>query len=153
MNPQIQTRDAFAQLLGVIRAEYLWFHAAHHFSSGPPFFGDHKFYSKVYETYIETFDKIAERAMLYHHDTVVAPDVSTRLALDVLASMPPVQGDSNAIANAAAAVTRRFLQELQTARNSFRQASTLSAGLDNLLCQLSDDTEGTLYQLRQRCRN
>ena len=152
MSTAAKPLDCYMPLLAMTRAAYLWFHAAHHLASGAPFYGDHKAYAKQYEAYIKAFDSITERGMLFCVDGIASPVTSTRLALDVLNTLPPVTGSADDIAVGAVAVTRRFLNELQAARGGLRQCGALTAGTENLLSQLSDDHEAALYQLRQRSR-
>ena len=152
MSTPAKPLDCYMLLLATTRASYLWFHAAHHLASGPAFYGDHKAYAKQYDAYIKAFDSIAERGMLFCGDAIASPVATTRLALDILGTLPPVSGSADEIAVGAVAVTRRFLSELQAARGGLRQFGALTAGTDNLLSQLSDDREAALYQLRQRSR-
>lgn len=152
MSTAAKPLDCYMLLLASTRAAYLWFHAAHHLTSGASFYGDHKAYSRQYEAYVKAFDSITERGMLFCGDAIASPVTTTRIALDILGTLPPVAGSADEIAVGAVAVTRRFLSELQTARGGLRQCGALTSGTENLLSQLSDDHEASLYQLRQRSR-
>jgi DNA-binding ferritin-like protein len=153
MNPQQQHFAVFLELLAVARANYLWFHGAHHLVTGVSFEGDHKLYSKIYEDYLAFFDALAEKGIALIGPPIADPVRVTTAAMRLLTQYPPPgQFASTPLASASLELEKRFIQQLSKARETLVGLKMLPLGLDNLLAQTADDHDTWIYKLNQRAR-
>lgn len=53
----------YAAFLPLLRANQLWFHAAHHLAKGVSFVGDHALYGDIYGAYDTNYDAAVEMAI------------------------------------------------------------------------------------------
>ena len=117
-----------------LRTLQLYAHAAHHEIAGIGFFGSHQFLGKIYPEYEEAYDAVVER--------MIGLGVSVdhrRLAMEAAESFPTstdyfitlLQGESE---------LRKLIDD------ELLEAST---GTNNLLSQLSDDSEKRSYFMEQ----
>lgn len=139
----------FASWLARTRANQLWFHGAHHLTSGPSFLADHAFYGEVYAAYEDNYDALAEKAIALGLAKVVNPMDVVRAAGTFLAKMPPLAGQGGAqIAASALEVERAWLATLQN--DVTLTTAEAPIGLDNLLRSIADAHDVFAYKLVQR---
>ena len=149
-----QHYDALRDLLALTRANYLWFHGAHHVVSGVSFVGDNKLYAKIYEAYIGTYDTFVEKSIVILRGPRIADPLEiTGVAMKILAQYAkPSDLSAQQIAAVALGIEQRYNLQLGQLRGSLAAGQRLPLGLENAISQTADDHDVWIYQLSQRVR-
>ena len=143
-----------AVLLSTVRAEAA-LHQAHHWQTrGPSFYGDHLLFEKVYDRANKIVDDLAERAVGSGDYKLVDPVVSSQQVADMVklcASQNATDTPEQYVVCSlrASAMT---LSMLRAVYDALSRKGKLSHGTDNLLQDIADKTEKSVYLLKQRCR-
>ena len=151
--PVEKSGGPLADLLAMLRAAQLWFHAAHHVASGAGFAGDHALlYGDAYAMLGDEFDDVAERAVgLTGDPTYANPETVTRGALAHLTRWDdPDADDANALAGQAREYNQAVIDGVTLALDEMRGDDTLTDGTENLLQGIADAHEGVAYKLGRR---
>lgn len=120
-------------------------HNAHNLVKGQTFFSDHKYFSKLYETYTEDYDSVVEKCIglgIAIDLQEVTQDAAMKAAsVSTTDLMNPESGFS---------IILRMEKELQVAVE--KTDSNASYGTKNFLQGLADLSENRCYQLQQRLK-
>lgn len=147
-NPLIKVYPAW---LARLRCNQIWFHAAHHLTTGPSFLSDHALYGDIYGAYGSAYDAIAEKACGAGLCALVEPAVVLRGVVAFLGQLPTLDGmPADEIARAALAVEQKFLAVLQADVGAMGAGAPL--GLDDELRSIANAHDGFVYKLGQRVR-
>lgn len=130
-------------------------HQSHHWiARGDSFYGDHLMFERVYKTAHDHIDKLAEKMIGLGMDSCV--DLNLRSSQ--LGQMSSDYGAVSTLPSAAELAKRSlhaeksFLAILDTACSSLREEGLMTRGLDNLLSEIYDEHESSVYLLQQRCK-
>ena len=148
--------ETLIALIGLARANNLWFHAAHHASKGDAFSGDHELlYSEVYAAYNEAVDGLVEWAIgLTNDETMSSPVRITELAIVAIRTYPePCCSTALGIAGAALDVEKQFVSAIEETFAMLEGKRQLSLGLNDMLAALANKHETFVYKLQQRVRS
>lgn len=143
-----------AVLLSTIRAEAL-LHQAHHWQTrGPSFYSDHLLFEKLYDRATKIVDDLAERAVGSGDHKLVDASTSAQQVADMVklctGTTPNTTPDSYVVCSLKASAMT--LSMLKAVYESLSRKGKLSHGTDNLLQDIADKTEKSVYLLKQRCK-
>lgn len=132
-------------------------HQTHHWAaSGEVFFSDHLMFERAYTPMIEQIDSLAERAVGLGGTNLVIPQLQTRLIATVCEWIYAVYGCATEVQTDDQLVQLSLKAEecligtIHYVADKLEQCGQLTKGLDNMLAQLADDHEGTLYLFRRQ---
>lgn len=150
--PQLQA--FFSAWLPLIRANQMWFHAAHHITRGTGFAGDHaKIYGKIYKDYDDVYDGAAEKAVAMVNESLACPLIVMPATSQIIMQYSqPCKSSALQIAQSGLTLERKFLGFLENAAKSLRSSGEMTLGLDNYIAGVADRHETFLYFLQQRCK-
>lgn len=127
----------------ILRAMQLYAHNMHNLIKGPTFFQDHEFLGELYPTYEKIYDQVIERIIGLNGLT------STELC--------HIQGEAYKALDhlnksiVSADIFKVLLECESAVRLICKQTNAASSlGTQNLLAQISDDSEMRSYKLKQR---
>lgn len=132
-------------------------HQTHHWiSKGDPFYGDHLLFERLYDTVTEHVDSLAERIVGLASEGCVDPAMHARQLSKLFASRPQHNllmrmPNPDSLAHDSLEVEQQFIIDIDAAVEGLTARAALTRGLDNLLAQISDDHEQSVYLLKQRC--
>lgn len=128
-------------LATLYRAAQLYAHNAHNLAHGPTFFEDHEFLGELYGTYESAYDDLIERLI----GLGSPPDLLSiqTEAVNVLNSWGPCPDQQQCFAKLLE-LEGRFVAEIERIEDEY------SAGTQNLLEGLADESEKRAYKLKQR---
>jgi DNA-binding ferritin-like protein len=149
-----QLTSFFRNWLPLIRANQMWFHAAHHITRGTGFAGDHaKIYGKIYKDYDDVYDGAAEKAVGLCEESLACPAIVAPAAAQIVIKYSqPCKSTALQIVNSGLNIERNFLGYLETSIVSLRTSGEMSLGLDNYIAGVADRHETFLYFLQQRSK-
>ena len=145
----------FKQWIGYHKAYTTWFHAAHHVTKGAGFAGDHvNLYGKIYTELEADFDPLVEKALgLTNEESLANPAGILADAGMCLAQMPvPSMQCGLGIASNGLALIKEYIKLLDTLFRQFESEGSLTLGLDDFICALSNKYESYVYLLQQRVK-
>ena len=150
--PQLQA--FFNAFLPLARANQAWFHSAHHITRGTGFAGDHvKIYKKVYKSYYDNYDRVAEKAVGMTHESVACPLITLPAAAQIVMKYSqPCKISALQIAQQGLAIERHFLAYIESSLKSLRASGELTSGVETMLGEFSDAHETFAYFLGQRVK-
>ena len=154
MSQRPQLTAFFRNWLPLIRANQLWFHAAHHITRGTGFAGDHaKIYGKIYPDYDAVYDGAAEKAVGLCEESLACPVlVLPAVSQIILKYSQPCKSTALQIVQSGLHIERHFLSYLETTIKPLRASGELTLGLDNYIAGVADRHETYVYFLQQRSK-
>ena len=130
-------------------------HQVHHWvSCGDPFYSDHLMFQRLYDAVNEHIDSVAEKAVGLGSERNVEPVLIAKQLSRLMASnCSPMAGipSSTDLVKRSLKAEHEFVDLVKRASLQLSAHGALSYGLDNLLAQLADDHEKSVYLLKQRC--
>lgn len=145
----------FKKWIGQHKACTTWFHAAHHVTKGTGFLGDHvNLYGKIYTDLEDDFDGLVEKALgMTNEESLACPAAILSDASMCLSIMPiPSSQCSLGIASNALAIIKEYIKMLDMFYKQFESEGTLTLGLDDMICAMSNKYESYVYLLQQRVK-
>lgn len=120
----------------------------HHWQAqGNDFYGNHLLFERVYKQILEDVDALAEKsAGLF--DTSVLNFHKQLSLIKSIGDKFPEHGTTQEHLLHSVSAEQRFVKMLKITQEKLKSTNELSLGLDNLLAQLSDNSESRLYLLR-----
>lgn len=148
---QIQGKYLFTYA-AYLRADYVWFHAAHHLTKGLSFTGDHMLlYTKIYTQLLEMIDATIERGVGLSGPHVACPQQLAVATAQIVSCYPsPAELSSTAIAAGGHSIVSDTLKFIDQMNCALDDAGGLTLGLGNLIAAHADTLEGFVYLLKQR---
>lgn len=130
-------------------------HQAHHWqASADPFYGDHLLYQRLYDSANDEVDRVAEKAVGVGCSELVTPITMSSCVDSIIKAIYFVRpGIPNPTDLAARSLNteRNLLSALKYLSTNLEQKNLLTKGVDNLIADLCDAHEGSIYLLKQRC--
>ena len=154
MSHRPQLTAFFRAWLPLIRANQLWFHAAHHITRGTGFAGDHaKIYGKIYKDYDDVYDGAAEKAVGLCEESLACTLIVLPAATQIILKYSqPCKSTALQIAQSGLNIERNFLAYLDTTSKALRGSGEMTLGLDNYMAGVADQHETYAYFLQQRIK-
>ena len=154
MSNRPQLTAFFRAWLPLLRANQLWFHAAHHITRGTGFAGDHsKIYGKIYQDYDAVYDGAAEKAVGLCEESLACPLIVLPAATNIILKYnQPCKSTALQIVQSGLNIERHFLTYLDTTTKALRAAGEMTLGLDNYIAGVADQHETFAYFLQQRSK-
>lgn len=129
-------------------------HQTHHWTaSGDAFYCDHTLFNQAYENATDEIDKVAEKSVGLHS----SQNVNIQLQVSQLQKLVENYTVINTIPDPDELVKQSLKAELvfcvtlDVLLEILEENASLTKGLDNLLSQILDNHEKTVYLLKQRC--
>ena len=147
------TKECLSNIICMLRAMHLWFHAAHNSVYGMPFAGDHfSLYHKIYDGIQDEIDDFIERGIgLTGEQSMACPIKITGGAHEILSHLPsPTALKGCEISEAGRDIVEAYIELLERACNKLDDAGELTMGLDDLMASSANTHEGYYYLLHQR---
>jgi len=148
-----QSMAELAALLTYLRA-LGFIHQTHHWQTrGGSFYADHLLFDRLYNETLPLIDKLAERAVGAGTPLLVNPVIQSThqlLIIKDLYNAAPMQADPDQCVLISLKGVLRFLVLLRVAYELLEKKGLLSHGIDNLLQDVADQSEGFVYLLKQR---
>lgn len=125
----------------------------HWVAKGDPFFGDHKFFERLYEETVAEIDRVAEKAVGLGGERCV----NLALQAQQVAELTKACGMSQTIPQASDLARNCLLAEtnfvnlVDTTICNMDEQGILTPGAENMLQGIADVHEGHVYLLKQRC--
>lgn len=159
--------DDYAELgaiIGMLEGMTVFFQTLHWKMNGKTFYGDHLMFQRIYESFAEPIDSIAEKAVafgsikLVDHEKIVRSmdlflnHLEQDLALKAASMGPEMDDTGYQFAKRGQYVLDLFIKTTEKIMSELKEKGKLSKGLDNLLAGILDTQEGNVYLLKQRTR-
>lgn len=140
---------------GFLRMIHLWFHGAHHLTSGTGFSGDHvNLYGKIYAEVQEQVDGAIEKSIGLFGGECGDPMSITSMAAEIMSEYPsPLEQNPAGIAAVGLQIERNFLEFTKNLYDALDESGQLSLGLDDFLMANANVHEGYVYLLQQRVKS
>jgi hypothetical protein len=140
---------------GFLRMIHLWFHGAHHLTSGVGFAGDHvNLYGTIYLQVQEQADGAIEKSIGLFGDECGDPLMITRKALEIMSEYPsPIEQNSAGIAVVGLQIERDYLKFSKALYMGLKKNGDLSLGLDDFIMANSNAHETFVYLLQRRAKS
>ena len=140
---------------GFLRMIHLWFHGAHHLTSGPGFSGDHvNLYGTIYLQVQEQVDGAIEKSVGLFGDECGDPIEVTKKALEIMKEYPsPIEQSPAGIAAVGLQIERDYLAFSKALYIGLKKSGDLSLGLDDFIMANSSAHETFVYLLQRRVKS
>lgn len=144
--------EFYFSYVSYLRAAYVWFHSAHHASSGTSFAGDHiSLYPKIYGFFASIVDEVIEKGIAQTSIELACPQEQLAAATQIICCYPsPAAVSPTAIAATGLTMVNDMLQFLDNQFKLLEERSNLSLGLDDMIMSHANQIEGFVYMLKQR---
>lgn len=145
-------KSSSGEILGAIVA-YLRYLGAmyqnHHWQAqGNDFYGNHLLFERAYKQIIEDVDALAEKSIGLFDVNVLNFHTQLTLIKAIGEKFPEHETTQEHLTHSISA-EKQFVKMLQIAQQKLKGTNELSLGLDNLLAELSDNSESRIYLLKQ----
>jgi len=127
--------------------------ASHWTASGDPFHGDHLLFERVYNPIPEQVDRLVEKAVGLGGGELVSPVVMMQHAAmfaSVMASVGFRMPNSSELARRSFEAEMHFMGFADALLASFATAGGMTLGVENMLGEIMDQHEKSVYLLKQR---
>ena len=143
------------EYVGFMRAMQLWFHGAHHLTSGVSFSGDHvNLYGRIYQTIEDQIDGVIEKAIGLFGDEMGCPLHITEKALEIMSEYPsPIELKHTGQAAVGLQLEKDFLKFSQNFYNALKSTGAMTLGLDDMIMANANAHETHVYLLQQRVKS
>lgn len=140
---------------GFLRMIHLWFHGAHHLTSGQSFAGDHvNLYGKIYTEVQDQVDGAIEKSIGLFGDECGDPTAITKKALEIMMEYPsPVEQNASGIAATGLQIEKDYLALSREVYDALESSDDLSLGLDDFIMANANNHETYAYLLQQRIKS
>ena len=128
-------------------------HQTHHWiAKGDPFYGDHLLFERVYSAAQADIDVVAEKAVGLGTTANVDVLLSTTQVLKLVHGYGPLQTipQQNELVRRSLTAEMMFLSCLKILCESMKVNGTCTLGVENMIADLADKHEGSVYLLKQR---
>ena len=119
---------------------------SHWTTRGVPFYGNHLLFERIYNSALEDLDLAAEKLIGLLGDEVLDYELQADLLHKVLLKYNNLEGSPLEMS---LAMEKDFLKLSSQFYQLLEDEKKLTLGLDDLLCQISDSREGSVYLLQQ----
>ena len=128
-----------------LRAMQLFAHNGHNLVTGPTFFSDHEFLSKLYEGYTESYDSVVEKA------------IGTNYSIDLQTVTQEAAMKASLYPDEEMKVCSKIIGNLLSMENSLIALlnganATATFGTQDLLQSLASEAESRKYLMLQRMK-
>jgi DNA-binding ferritin-like protein len=140
-------------LLSWLKATSIIHQTNHWTASGDPYYGDHLLFERIYGQVNSEIDKIAEKAVGLSSAAlvdVVKIEKNTYRIVTLINSERPGIPDSNDLVQKSLEFEESLLDVIKLCLSSLQMNGNSTPGVQNLLEQMYDDHEGSIYLLKQR---
>ena len=140
-------------LLSWLKATTIVHQTSHWTASGDPYYGDHLLFERLYNQVNGEIDKIAEKAIGLSSAAlvdVVKIEKNTYRMVVLINNERPGIPDSNDLAQKSLEFEESLLDAIKLTLSSLQMNGNSTPGVQNLLEQMYDDHEGSIYLLKQR---
>jgi len=140
-------------LLSWCKALSITHQTSHWIASGDPYYGDHLLFERLYGQANGEIDKLAEKAIGLSSAALVdliKIEKNTYRILTLINAERPGIPDSNDLVQKSFEFEESFLDAIKLALSSLQMNGNTTPGIQNLLEQMYDDHEGSVYLLKQR---
>jgi len=140
---------------GFLRMIHLWFHGAHHLTSGQSFSGDHvNLYGKIYTEVQDQVDGAIEKSIGLFGEECGDPIEVTKKALEIMMEYPsPIEQSPAGIAAVGLQIERDYLEFSKALYTGLKKSGDLSLGLDDFIMANSSAHETFVYLLQRRVKS
>jgi hypothetical protein len=154
MSQRPQLVAFFRNWLPLLRANQMWFHAAHQITRGTGVAGDHaKIYGKIYKDYDDVYDGAGEKAVGLCEESLACPALVAPAAAQIVVKYSqPCKSTALQTVNSGLNIERHFVGYLETSVAALRSAGAMTLGLDNYIAGVADRHETFIYFLQQRSK-
>jgi DNA-binding ferritin-like protein len=137
-----------------LRMMHLWFHGAHHLTSGTGFAGDHvDLFGRIYTEIQDQIDGVIEKSIGLVSEELGDPLKITLKAVELMQGYQTPTGQSaTAIALTGLQIERDFLEFCQEMYQTLEANGALTLGLDDMIMANASEHETFVYLLQQRVR-
>ncbi len=143
-------------IVGMLEGLSVLFQTLHWQINGQSFYGDHLMFQRIYETFDDQIDAVAEKAVGLGNEKLVDSGKITK-TLDIFlnhirSNAPTAVMDDNkqSFSIKGKYALEVFIQTVEKIMLELKDKGELSKGLDNLLAGILDIQESNLYLLKQR---
>jgi len=138
-----------AVILGSLRGLAL-LHQTHHWQTmGPGFLGDHLLFERIYETANGDIDRVAEKMLGLGRVNLVGFSKHV-ITLASFLKIIKEHASSDDFSKSSLEAELLFIDLLEAVMNKLEAAQLLTRGLEQLLGDIADKHEGSIYLLKQR---
>lgn len=134
-------------IIYIIKALNIFYQSAHWRAQKQNFYQDHLLFGRLYEGLDEEVDSLVE-LLIGNYDDV--DFIEPRLINERVQFYTP-NGSTNTMSNLSRALVLE--QQLIETIKRARKEEEISAGIDNRLCDISENHEGKIYLIKQTLRN
>lgn len=140
---------------GFLRMIHLWFHGAHHLTSGTGFAGDHvNLYGTIYLQVQEQVDGAIEKSIGLFGEECGDPTAITKKALEIMMEYPsPAEQNDVGIAATGLQIEKDYLALSREVYDMLESSGDLSLGLDDFIMANANAHETNVYLLQQRAKS
>jgi DNA-binding ferritin-like protein len=132
--------------IATLKAMSLVFQHSHWTTKGPPFYGDHLLFERLYNDALKLLDMAAEKYIGVFGDQSLDYDLQTKLLAGILSKFSKLEGSPIPMC---LAVVKSFLGLSEQASKLFEDDSLMTLGLADMLGAISDKCEEFAYLLQQ----
>jgi DNA-binding ferritin-like protein len=135
-----------ALYIASLKAMALIHQHSHWTTKGPPFYGDHQLFERLYNSALKDLDLAAEKFIGLFRDKCLSYDLQAELIAKVLLKYKDFEGSP---AQMSLAVEKDFLKFSKEAYNCFEEEGRLTLGLDDMVMAIASHREESVYLLQQ----
>lgn len=140
-------------LLSWLKAISITHQTNHWTASGDPFYGDHLLFERLYNQANGEIDKVAEKAVGLSSAALVdliKIEKNTYRIVTIINNERPGIPDSVDLVRKSLEFEESLLDVIKIVLSSLQMNRNITTGVQNLLEQIYDDHEGSIYLLKQR---
>lgn len=135
-----------ALYIATLKAITLIHQHSHWTTKGPPFYGDHQLFERIYNSALKDLDLAAEKFMGLFGDKCLDYDLQADLLHKLLLKYKALEGSPLQMS---LNVEKDFLQFSKKAYNCFEEEGNLTLGLDDMIMAIASSREESVYLLQQ----
>jgi DNA-binding ferritin-like protein len=140
--------DILRWLLALLRAQYWMYQQAHWESKGPPYYGNHLLFQRLYESVVDQVDTLAEKMVGGFGIEAVG---STDLGMKFLVWINRWQ-QTDCLHKRGVLSEQDFQKCCEDAYNTLKLTGEMTLGMDDFLMATANEHETNQYLLRQVLR-
>lgn len=148
-SPEDESADGLLDVLAAMRATQMLHQNAHWNVCGPPFYGDHLLFERLYEALEEDIDVLAEKIVATYGEHCIVPFDQTLRVLECIGECEEL---ATCPVTRSLAAEELLLSLLHLLYEFLEEAGTLSLGMDDFIMASANQHEEAIYLLRQRLR-
>lgn len=142
-------------IVGMLEGLSVLFQTLHWQVNGQSFYGDHLMFQRIYESFDEQIDSVAEKAVTFgNHELVDSKKITEtmELFLNHVRANSPLDTVESAVSFSKRGkyALEIFVHTTEKMMAELSEKDNLSNGLDNLLAGILDAQEGNIFLLKQR---